>query len=317
MDPFSLIIVCVAIIAIASMGFLFIRASTVEKGKLQQASSQVASLAARLEEKERRIGELTSTNTELQGELSRLHAESSSLQTERKLLEERIRTHEEDLRKLHERTRVEFENLAHKIFDEKTKSFKSQSSESLTQLLNPLSEHLKGFQKTVQESFSEETRERFSLKREIERICALNEKMTVETGNLAQALKGDVKTQGTWGEMMLERILEDSGLREGEDYILQGAGLKLRHPESGSASKPDAIVMLPQGKHIIIDSKVSLEHYRRLLSEEEDGQRELALKDYLNSIRQHVVGLESRRYQDIDGLQTPDFVFMFMPIEAA
>jgi len=209
-----------------------------------------------------------------------------------------------------------FENLSHKIFDEKNEAFKRQSKESLGTLLNPLQEKLQDFEKKVNESFGNQAKEQFSLKEQIKSIVDVNEKMRLQAEDLTNALKGDNKAQGNWGEVILERILEDSGLRKNTDYTLQGGGLAMRNDE-GKLQKPDVIVNLPENKHVIIDSKVSLTHYERFFSEEQEDIRARHLKDFLNSVKKHVNDLEERRYQTTEKLGTPDFVLMFIPIEAA
>lgn len=221
------------------------------------------------------------------------------------------------LEQLEEKFSLQFENLANRIFDEKTDKFKKESQEGLGLILNPLRERLQEFQKKVDESFGTQAKEQISLKKEIEHIISVNEKMTRQTENLTKALKGDVKAQGNWGEIILEKILEDSGLRKGTDYIVQGTSLGLKHVEDGSSIKPDVIIMLPEEKHVIVDAKVSLTHYERYCMTEDVMERAKCLKDYLASVRTHVNGLEQRRYQDTEKLGTPDFVLMFMPIEGA
>ena len=218
---------------------------------------------------------------------------------------------------LEEKFSLQFENLANRIFDEKTDRFKKESQEGLGNLLNPLRERLQEFQKKIDDSFGAQVKVQISLKKEIEHIISVNEKMSQQTENLTKALKGDVKAQGNWGEVILEKILESSGLRKGTDYIVQGTSLVLRHVEDGSLIKPDVIIMLPEDKHIIVDAKVSLTAYERYCGTEDAGERVRYLKEYLLSIRAHVNGLEQRRYQDTEKLGTPDFVLMFMPIEGA
>jgi len=210
-----------------------------------------------------------------------------------------------------------FENLANKIFEEKTKRFRQDSQDGINQLLSPLKERLQEFQKKIDDSFGHQAKEQFSLRKEIERIVTVNEKMTLQAEGLSKALKGDIKAQGNWGEIMLEKILEESGLRKGKDYIVQGSELGLKHAEDGRTIRPDIVIMLPDDKHIIVDSKVSLTHYAGYCSSADDAERQVLLKSYLLSIRNHVDGLEQRRYQDADKLGTPDFVLMFMPIEGA
>ena len=221
------------------------------------------------------------------------------------------------LEQVEEKFTLHFENLANRIFDEKTTRFKKESGEGISLLLTPLRERLQEFQKKVDDSFGAQAKEQVSLKKEIENIIAANEKMTLQTESLTKALKGDVKAQGNWGEVMLEKILETSGLRKGTDYIIQGVSLGLRHVENGNVLRPDVIILLPEDKHIIVDAKVSLTAYERYCATENQGDRARHLKEYLLSIRAHVSGLEQRRYQDTEKLGTPDFVLMFMPVEGA
>jgi DNA recombination protein RmuC len=172
------------------------------------------------------------------------------------------------------------------------------------------------FQKKVEETYEKEGREVFSLKQEIHRMMDMGKKMEEETKNLTSALKGDVKAQGNWGELVLEKILQHSGLRVGEEYILQGTGLNLKSDE-GRSLRPDVIINLPDDKNIVIDSKVSLVAYDRLISATNDDEKEKAKREFLLSIKAHIDGLASKNYQAIDGLKTPDFVLMFAPIEGA
>ena len=221
------------------------------------------------------------------------------------------------LEQLEEKFALQFENLANRIFDEKSDKFKKESQEGIGQLLSPLKEKLQEFQKKVDDSFGAQVKEQISLKKEIENIISVNESMTRQTESLTRALKGDVKAQGNWGEIILEKILEDSGLRKGADYIIQGASMGLRHVDDGSVIRPDVIIKLPEEKHIIVDAKVSLTHYERYCAAEDVAERARHLKDYLASVRAHVNGLEQRRYQDTEKLGAPDFVLMFMPVEGA
>lgn len=201
----------------------------------------------------------------------------------------------------------QFEALATRIFDTKA----AQSDQRLQETLGPLRERLHEFQRKVEDSFGQQAKEQFSLKNEITRIVMANEKLTLQTDSLAAALKGDSRAQGQWGEVMLEKILEDSGLRAGADYTLQGAGMGLK-ATGGGHLKPDAVVNLPGGKHVVVDAKVSLTHYERHCAGEEG-----ALAGFLASMRKHIDGLADRGYQDAGGLGTPDFVLMFVPIEGA
>lgn len=229
-------------------------------------------------------------------------------------LEDRLAAQTAELDALEQRFALHFENLANRIFDEKAQHLKTQNSESLTVLLTPLRETLTSFQQKIDDS----AKEQFSLKNEIRNIMTLNENMRVQTEKLTTALRGDVKAQGGWGEMMLERILEASGLRRDEDYIVQATGLNLRHADDAARRlQPDVIIRLPEDKHVIVDAKVSLTAYERLAGAGDEAARASALADFSASVKAHVKGLAERRYQDAAGLGTPDFVLMFMPIEGA
>ena len=229
-------------------------------------------------------------------------------------LQERIAAHASEVNALEQRFALQFENLANRIFDEKTTAMKAQNNESLSALLTPLRDTLTSFQQKVEDS----AKEQFSLKNEIRNIMTLNENMRVQTEKLTTALRGDVKAQGGWGEMMLERILEASGLRRDEDYIVQATGMDLRHADdSARRLQPDVIIKLPEDKHVIVDAKVSLTAYERLAGATDDASRTTALGEFNTSVKAHIKGLSERRYQDAVGLGTPDFVLMFMPIEGA
>lgn len=253
--------------------------------------------------------ELKSAREKLEAKLE----QTARLEAEKKGLDEKILQHRQDIEEMKKEFHLQFENLANRIFEEKTSKFKKDSEEGLGQLLNPLRERLQEFQKKVDESFGQQAKEQFSLKEEINRIVLANEKITVQAENLTNALKGESKTQGNWGEVILEKILEDSGLQKNVTYRVQA---DLQNTE-GERLRPDVIVMLPEDKHIIVDSKVSLTHYEQYFSESDDTKRAALLKQFLSSVRSHVVGLEQRKYQDTEKLNTPDFVLMFIPIEGA
>jgi len=240
----------------------------------------------------------------------------AKLQAEKDSLENKISENKEELNKLQDKFKSDFENLANRIFDEKNEKFQKQSEKSITDILAPVKEQFQNFEKKVNDSFGGQAKEQFALKEEIKRIVQINEKMTFQTESLTKALKSDVKMQGNWGEVILEKILEESGLRKEHDYILQGAGMGLKY-DTGSSQQPDVIVKLPDEKHIIIDAKVSLTHYEQFWASEDTKERDILAKAFTTSIKNHVKGLEARKYQDNDKLGTPDFVLMFMPVEGA
>lgn len=282
----------------------------------QDFISENATLNTRVDHYKSMVDELEGENKTLNAELQKIRELNVRQQAENEAFQREVSKNKEDLLKMEEVLISKFENLSNKIFDEKSETFKKQSQDSLGAMLTPLKEKLNEFENKVNESFGNQAKEQFSLKEQIKNIVETSETMRLETQNLTNALKGDSKTQGDWGEVILEKILEDSGLRKGHDYSLQGGGMNLRD-DSGVLQKPDVVVNLPENKHVIIDSKVSLTHYERFFSEQNEEARPVHLKQFLSSMRKHIGDLEQRRYQDTEKLGTPDFVLMFVPIEAA
>lgn len=249
-------------------------------------------------------------------QIAELQKSLGAADSDRTHLQEKLSTHKQELEKLQAQFTTQFENLAGKIFQQNLSQFRESSEKNLGLLLNPLRDRIQEFQKKVEDSYSNEARERFALKGEIEKIILANEKMSREASQLTQALKGDVKVQGNWGEMILERILEVSGLRDGIEYLRQAEGLGLKDTD-GRDQRPDVVILLPDQKHLIVDSKVSLLHYERWARAEVATEKESWGQQFLASIRTHVDGLSKKRYQDLEGLGTPDLVMMFVPIEGA
>jgi len=230
--------------------------------------------------------------------------------------EESNRAFEEKIRLLDEakaQMKVQFENLAAQIFEQKAKTFDEAHAKGLDLLLKPFREQISQFARQSEERFVHDLKERQSIKEEIIRLKSLNERLSEDAINLTNALKGENKTQGNWGEIVLERILEESGLREGHEYELQST----LSDEEGKKFRPDVIVHLPQNKDIIIDSKVSLVAYDAFIRAETQEERNHALKQHLLSIHGHIKGLSQKRYEQLNGVRTLDFVLLFMPIEGA
>jgi len=207
----------------------------------------------------------------------------------------------------------EFRLLANQIFEEKGKAFSEKNQSSLDEILKPVQSDLKAFRDRIETVHKEDIEARGSLKEQLLNLQSLNKQMNDEARNLTRALKGDKKMQGDWGELILETVLEQSGLRKGKEYKTQG-GFR---DEGGNLRKPDVILNLPDGKHMVIDSKVSLLAYNEFMNAEDESVRERALAAHVQSIRNHIDDLSSKDYSSLIGLKSPDFVFMFMPIEAA
>lgn len=307
-DPFSLLLGALVAAIVALLLWLW------RSGPLKSDNRR---LQDHLENQDDTLSKLEAEKRLVEEKLSHVQQELVRTQTEKEGLIRQISEGRANLEKMEEKFSLQFENLANKIFDEKSEKFKTQSSENLNTLLAPLKDKLNDFHKKVDDSFGKQANEQFALKEQIKMIVDANSQLANQAEGLANALKGDNKTQGDWGEIVLEKLLEDSGLRKNVDYILQGAGLGLKESESGRIQKPDVVINLPENKHVILDSKVSLTHYERYHSELDEALRPAHLNQFLGSVKQHVKDLEKRRYQDTDKLGTPDFVLMFMPIESA
>lgn len=256
---------------------------------------------------------LIAENSSLQQQNFRLQTENREAIGKAAALEAKNEMLGENMVQMQDQMKLQFEQLSRQVLEENAKRFSEQSEKGLSDLLNPLRERLNEFQSKVDKSFGEQAKEQFALKNEIERIVKVSQTMSTQTDNLTKALKGDVKAQGNWGEVMLERILEASGLRPGLDYFTQA---EFKNAE-GQSQRPDIIVNLPESRHIVIDSKVSLTHYERYASEENAETRETFFRQFMDSVRNHVRALSDKRYQQLAQLDTPDFVLMFMPIEGA
>ena len=207
----------------------------------------------------------------------------------------------------------EFENLANRIFDEKSDRFNQSSQNTLNLALNPLKQQLTDFKQKVEDVYDKDSRDRSHLLAELDQLKKLNLQMSDDALNLTQALKGDNKAQGNWGEVVLERVLEESGLRKGHEYDTQ---VNLSDRE-GRRRNPDVIIRLPENKDIIIDAKVSLVDYERLCSSGDEAEKQQALKQHAASIRNHIRGLSVKAYENLDSVRSLDFVFIFIPIESA
>ena len=219
----------------------------------------------------------------------------------------------ESLNEAKEALTIQFKNLANEILEDKSKRFTEQNAASLDALLKPLQTKLTEFKEQVNTTYGNEARERFALKSEIERLANLNLRMSDETRSLTQALKGDSKVQGNWGELVLESILESSGLRKGEEYLVQDS-----HTQTdGSRLQPDVVVKLPEGRSLVVDSKVSITAYARYAQTSDPAEAELELAAHIQSLRQHIQGLSGKNYSSLYGIGSVDFVLMFMPIEPA
>ena len=280
----------------------------VPKTEVEQSYVPQALFRQLQEQSDLHLGDLHEKEEELRILSGRLAAQEQIIRN----LEDKLESQKAEVEKLQERSRLEFENLANRLLEEKSQKFSLQNQEQLQHILEPLREKIKAFEEGVEKRFIEETKDRVSLKKEIEQLRELNHQLSADANNLASALKGDNKTQGDWGEIQLELLLEKAGLSKGIHYESQPS-----FSDNGAQKRPDFVINLPEGKHLILDSKVSLTAYDRFCQAEDDKERQLHLKAHIDSIRQHVKSLGSKNYQQLYQIQSPDYLLLFVPIEPA
>jgi DNA recombination protein RmuC len=252
-------------------------------------------------------------NKEKEAEIITLTRELAVATTNHKNLKEKLEEQKSEISNLQDRFRIEFKNLANEILEEKSKKFTEQNRSNLDQLLKPLGEKIRDFEKKVGEVYDKEAQQRFSLKEEVKRLAELNLKISADAENLTRALKGDSKSQGNWGEMILESVLERSGLAKDREYVVQPSF----QGDDGRRMQPDVVVSYPGNRSVIIDAKVSLTAYERLVDASSPDLRKKYLKEHLNSIRNHVSELSNKNYLDIYKVQSLDFIMLFLPVEPA
>ena len=228
-------------------------------------------------------------------------------------LAERLKNQKEEIAELQKKFSVEFENIANRLLRVNSKEFSELNQKNIGEILSPLKEKIERFEKKVEETYEKGYKDQTDLRVELKKLYELNSRISEEANNLTRALKADTKKLGTWGELILDRILEQSGLEKGKEYYSQYSDRN----DSGELIRPDVVVLLPDKKHIIIDSKVSLLAYDQFSSAEDDLLRDKFLKAHLDSVREHIRGLSEKNYQSAANLDSPDFVLMFMPIEPA
>ena len=255
---------------------------------------------------EEELGKTTQRNAVLQAKLSELE---TRLEDERRNADEKLAL----LQEARDQLKLEFQNVANKIFEDKSQKFTEQNRDNIEGVLKPMREQLMDFKKKVEDVYDKESKDRVSLLNEIIHLKTLNERISGDAVNLTNALKGQSKTRGSWGEMILERVLEESGLQKGREYEIQ----TMYASEEGQRRHPDVIVHLPEGKDIVIDSKVSLIAYEKYCTADKEETRDKRLKEHISSVRTHIKALSGKRYEELEGIRTLDFVLMFLPIEGA
>lgn len=318
------LLITLGVVFIAGFILLFIRLGKTEKkdsaAALEQLKLQIDSLnkeKSAIEERARMLQE-QSDKTALQikdkdASILGLNNKLTASVTEYNNLLKKLTEQKADIDKLQEKFRLEFKNLANEILEEKTQKFTELNKVKLEELLKPLGEKIRDFEKKVEETYDKESKQRFSLEKEIKGLAELNQQISQDAKNLTTALKLDTKKQGNWGELVLERVLESSGLVKGQEYIREFS----TKGELGDTYRPDVIVNLPDNKHIIVDSKVSLVAYNEFVNADTPEERDKYLKLHILSLKNHVKLLSEKTYQNLEAFDTPDYVLLFIPIESS
>ena len=305
----------IALVLVVLVFFIMLLARLLQSTKISETSAkeQLIAKQSELESLLESCEDLSKENTILKADFRSNREELIALQTRLELEEKQFDEKIELLNNSRDQLGAAFKNIANEIFEERSKKFTVANKESLSAILSPLQEKIQKFEKRVEETYINESKERYALTNQIENLQRLNAKISEDAVSLTNALTADNKAQGTWGEMALERILDISGLVKGREYDVQ-VNLK---EEDGSRAQPDVVIHLPESRDIIIDSKVSLKSWIAYCSAQTDEIKSKALKQLIESIRNHVKLLSNKDYQNLEGVNTLDYVFLFMPIEAA
>ncbi len=292
-----------------------------EKIKLQAVIDQDIALQAINEKNladlkidfEKRIDALASELHNKESTIVDINSQLAARNTALQNLEEKLKEQKTEIEQTQQKLQAEFKNLANQILEEKSQKFTEQNKTNIDQILQPLSDKIKDFQKRVEETYINESRERTSLKDQVRLLHESTKRVSQEATDLTKALKGDVKKQGNWGEMVLERILENSGLIKDEEYKIQFS----TENDDGKRIQPDVVILLPDKKHIIIDSKVSLIAYEQYVNAENDLERQRYAKDHVVSVRNHIKELSNKKYPTGKDINAPEYVLLFIPIESS
>lgn len=296
------------------IGFLVKKAgqnTVINDDELKALTTENTKLATRLENAEQVFKQQKEKEEKLAAQNNELISLSSQLDTQNKNLEEKLTDQKAEIEKLQAKFTLEFQNIANKLLKENSSEFALSNQKRLDEILTPLKENIKAFEKKVEDKYDNELKERTSLIEQIKSLSDLNQQMRTDAQNLTKALKGDSKAQGNWGEFILEKILESSGLRKGEQYETQFTTSN----DEGGRMFPDVVIKLPEDKHIVIDSKVSIVAYTNFLEAQTEEEQVVCVKAHIASVKSHINGLSEKNYAHAKGINSPDFVLMFLPSE--
>ncbi len=311
----SIFLLIVGIAAGIAIGYFFLKSTILKDSVPKNEIDQRYILKEIHNESSERLKRAEEDLKEANKNILELSTRNATLTNEKENLNQQFGTFTKEIENLHIQSQQQFENLAAKILEEKSKKFVEQNQQNMGELLNPLRERIKEFHDKVDKTYNMEAAERNTLKGEIKQLVELNQKISQEANNLASALKGDSKKQGNWGEIILEKVLERSGLVKGREYEVQYS----INDAEGNRQQPDVIIFLPDNKHIIVDSKVSLTAYEAFINavEGNEEEKQMYLLRHITSVKKHIDELGKKNYQLLQTLNTPDFVLMFMPIESS
>ena len=312
--PFLLLFIVALAIGIFIGKLIFSAKSQSEKTFLEEKLNDLReqSLIEKLAF-EKQLQQAIQEKESIRNEKEAINIQLSKKEVDFENLWQRNKEQKEEVEKLQEKFTKEFENLANKILEEKSSKFTEQNKENMKNILSPLQEKIQLFEKRVDDTHKESIDYHAALRQQILGLSEMNAQMSKETLNLTKALKGDSKMQGNWGELVLERVLEKSGLEKDREYYVQQSHTN----EDGQRVFPDVVINLPDGKKMIVDSKVSLTAYEKYINEEDDNLKNSYLKEHINSIKRHVEQLGEKNYQDLYQIESPDFVLLFIPMEPA
>ncbi len=308
----EILIIVVGLLAGVLIGYFFFQFNQKPEERewvknLAQMEERVKNLQTENERLAGNLDEVQSQRIQQLQEMAKAGAEISGLR-------EKLITQKQEMEDLQKKFTTEFENIANKILEKNSEKFTAANQKNMGEVLNPLKEKIELFEKKVEDTYKQGLKDQTDLRAELKKLFDLNSKISVEANNLTKALKGDVKKQGNWGEVVLERILERSGLNEGpQGYEKQYSDTS----EEGRRIQPDIVIHLPDNKHIIVDSKVSLVAYEKAVNAETDEERMQAVKEHLLSLKTHIKGLSEKHYQTARQLNSPDFVLLFIPVESS
>jgi DNA recombination protein RmuC len=307
--------IIIAFIIALAIGIFLGKTLLAAKSQSDKASleEKVNGLLLQIEQFKNQVSQTILERENIRTEKEALAIQLSKKETDFENLWERHKEQKEEVEKLQEKFTKEFENLANKILEEKTVKFTEQNKENLKNILSPLQDKIQLFEKKVEDTHKESIDYHAALRQQILGLREMNEQMSKETLNLTKALKGDSKMQGNWGELVLERVLEKSGLEKGREYEVQQSFVT----EEGNRVFPDVVINLPDGKKMVVDSKVTLTAYERYINTEDDTEKSQFMKEHLLAIKRHIDQLSEKNYHDLYQMESPDFVLLFIPIESA